>query len=154
MRFKHPPNGALRIKTKFLWFPKRIHTETRWLEKASWLEENQTGSTHAYWTIEDWIPTIKHGRFYEIFVKKQGTSRGVVHALETETWTHPFELKIVFDIMDGWGSTEESIPWPVKGEFNRYEFSEIPRGKLPLYLNLTVTKYGQSILKNVGDPNG
>jgi hypothetical protein len=31
--------GQRRIITKFLWFPKRIENEKRWLERASWVEQ-------------------------------------------------------------------------------------------------------------------
>jgi len=33
-----PLIGQTRVVTKFLWFPKTINKETRWLEKASWTE--------------------------------------------------------------------------------------------------------------------
>jgi hypothetical protein len=36
---KHiPEDGALRKVTGFLWFPKTIGLETRWLEHANWLD--------------------------------------------------------------------------------------------------------------------
>ena len=34
-------DGTERIRQKFLWFPKRIDSECRWLEKAEWLESSQ-----------------------------------------------------------------------------------------------------------------
>jgi hypothetical protein len=37
----YPPNGTERIRNKFLWFPKKINGECRWLEKASWLETSR-----------------------------------------------------------------------------------------------------------------
>jgi hypothetical protein len=36
MRIQHPTRGDTKITKKFLWFPKRINNETRWLEVASW----------------------------------------------------------------------------------------------------------------------
>jgi hypothetical protein len=42
MRWTDPPvpkPGETRIVKKFLWFPKKIGKETRWLEFASWVEE-------------------------------------------------------------------------------------------------------------------
>ena len=44
MRWKSKPIskvGDKKIVTKFLWFPKKINRETRWLEKATWEEEYQ-----------------------------------------------------------------------------------------------------------------
>ena len=44
MRWKDKPIskvGDKKIVTKFLWFPKKINRETRWLEKATWEEEYQ-----------------------------------------------------------------------------------------------------------------
>ena len=42
MKIKHQPRpsfGDMRTRTEFLWWPKRICYETRWLERASWREE-------------------------------------------------------------------------------------------------------------------
>jgi hypothetical protein len=44
-----PEHGETRTVTKFLWFPKEIHKEGRWLEKASWVEKFHT-------QINDWNP--------------------------------------------------------------------------------------------------
>lgn len=33
-----PNDGACRTVSKFLFFPKKIDHETRWLEKAKWIE--------------------------------------------------------------------------------------------------------------------
>jgi hypothetical protein len=35
----YPKNGEQRITKKFLFFPKKIGKETRWLEFAAWVEE-------------------------------------------------------------------------------------------------------------------
>ena len=37
----YPIDGTKRIKTKFLWLPKKINQECRWLEKSTWLESSQ-----------------------------------------------------------------------------------------------------------------
>lgn len=34
-----PKNGDTREVTKFLWFPKTIDNETRWLERTTWIQE-------------------------------------------------------------------------------------------------------------------
>lgn len=45
MRIEHkpeapwPPAGDGRIESRYLWWPKRIGDETRWLEWATWEEE-------------------------------------------------------------------------------------------------------------------
>jgi hypothetical protein len=41
--------GQKRIITKFLWFPKRILNEKRWLETTSWVEEYIP-----HWDGSDW----------------------------------------------------------------------------------------------------
>lgn len=38
MRWKRPRHESERTVTAFLWLPKRIGDETRWLERATWLE--------------------------------------------------------------------------------------------------------------------
>jgi hypothetical protein len=34
-----PRNTSTRVRSGFLWFPKEIEMETRWLERATWVEE-------------------------------------------------------------------------------------------------------------------
>jgi hypothetical protein len=36
---KGHPNKLVRWSTAFLWWPKRIGLETRWLERAYWVEQ-------------------------------------------------------------------------------------------------------------------
>ena len=36
-----PIDDTKQIKTKFLWLPKKINQECRWLEKSTWLEESK-----------------------------------------------------------------------------------------------------------------
>jgi hypothetical protein len=54
MRWKEKPrfnNGDRRLRTAFLFFPKTINGETRWLETASWIEK--------YFMWED-FPRLPH----------------------------------------------------------------------------------------------
>ena len=56
---KHGPvEGDLRSRTAFLFFPKTIEGQTRWLEKASWTERYQwiwtTSFSGSYWY--GWVP--------------------------------------------------------------------------------------------------
>lgn len=38
-----PLNESYRSKQRFLWFPRSIDGEVRWLEVAAWQEESQIG---------------------------------------------------------------------------------------------------------------
>ena len=52
-----PIDGTERIKTRFLWFPKRINQECRWLETTSWVEYSRRMwdiTCGAEWI--EWIP--------------------------------------------------------------------------------------------------
>jgi hypothetical protein len=62
MRKKYPKKYESRTKTKFLLFPKRIGTELRWLETASWREEFvpehpilYPNNLDGYWRPLKWI---------------------------------------------------------------------------------------------------
>lgn len=70
MRFKKESRaalkeGATRVKTAFLWFPKCLREETRWLERATWTQryrrvhslvpETSIRLTHLMWCDVDWI---------------------------------------------------------------------------------------------------
>ena len=63
MRWKHDPppkKGETRTVTRFLWFPKRIGRETRWLEVASWTErasvfERMEGGVDWVWMTDSWV---------------------------------------------------------------------------------------------------
>lgn len=49
--------GTRRVQTKFLWFPRCIDGEIRWLETASWSEtwtNNLSMFGVAYWDSVDW----------------------------------------------------------------------------------------------------
>jgi len=53
--FSNPPkSGDLRVRAKFLLFPKRIGVETRWLEWASWVEEYYVDWEVAFWKPRHW----------------------------------------------------------------------------------------------------
>lgn len=40
LKLKEVDNRATRIVSRFLWFPKLIDREWRWLERATWEEKN------------------------------------------------------------------------------------------------------------------
>ncbi len=44
-----PVDGEMRVVTKFLWLPKKLGHETRWLERASWNIKATVLSTGVYW---------------------------------------------------------------------------------------------------------
>ncbi len=43
------------IECKFLWFPKRIGNQTRWLERASYDQEYVRGMPYDFWKDSKWI---------------------------------------------------------------------------------------------------
>ena len=55
MRFKIniPKRGDTRIKSKFLWFPKWISEEIRWLEYVTW--EDFYVADSGTWYARNWI---------------------------------------------------------------------------------------------------
>lgn len=54
MKFHHPnpQEGERRVRRAFLWWPRTIGNETRWLERAAWVEE---------WDREDGWEAIRWG---------------------------------------------------------------------------------------------
>jgi len=50
---RYPKDGSLREKTSFLFLPKKIGHETRWLEVATWVEEFKA-TEHKYSIELDW----------------------------------------------------------------------------------------------------
>lgn len=56
MRFiiDNPEVGDKRVKTKFLWFPKKIGTEIRWLETATWVEVFVYQNGQVFWVSQYW----------------------------------------------------------------------------------------------------
>jgi hypothetical protein len=57
MRWKQPDYGAKRTITKFLFFPKRIRGETRWLEIATFEQEYLDTRTSRDWLDWKWVDT-------------------------------------------------------------------------------------------------
>ena len=56
MRWVRPTDGAVRYKTAFLWYPKTIGVETRWLERARWRECFKVDSFGgARWREDAWL---------------------------------------------------------------------------------------------------
>ena len=55
-----PNNGEKRTRKAFLFLPKKIGEETRWLEFAKWLEHYNIGVSNAggnvveHWVIDGW----------------------------------------------------------------------------------------------------
>jgi len=51
-------NNDTRLRTNFLWFPKTINEETRWLERATWAEYYvvlpEQLRTGVYWKPLEW----------------------------------------------------------------------------------------------------
>jgi hypothetical protein len=50
-----PRHGEVRVITKFLWFPKCLYPEWRWLETASWTERYFVDHDLAYWIEQEWV---------------------------------------------------------------------------------------------------
>jgi hypothetical protein len=57
MRWVKPEYGDTRDREGFLFLPKRIGLETRWLEKASWEEEYYKNYTECGYRYGTWEPT-------------------------------------------------------------------------------------------------
>lgn len=57
IKHKYPPQiDEIRIRTGFLWFPKTLEFQTRWLEVASWEEEyNWVYDGGFYWEPLRWV---------------------------------------------------------------------------------------------------
>lgn len=47
--------GTIRVRKKFLWFPKEVDREVRWLEKASWQERRVGNRYQGYWLAVEWV---------------------------------------------------------------------------------------------------
>lgn len=50
-----PLNGSKRVKTRFLFWPKTINKELRWLEKASWAQKYEVWEDFNYIQSNKWI---------------------------------------------------------------------------------------------------
>ena len=50
------PHGAMRVKSGFLWWPKRVDLQYRWLERAKWRERYHHGYDEPdFWTPFEWL---------------------------------------------------------------------------------------------------
>jgi len=57
MRWTHKfyETGDRRLKEKFLFFPKRIGEDVRWLEFAVWEDVYEGGRDDCYWRPNKWL---------------------------------------------------------------------------------------------------
>ena len=56
MRKKLHKHGDERVVTKFLWLPKTINREMRWLEVATWRERYAYSPPDIFWYSMEWLP--------------------------------------------------------------------------------------------------
>ena len=63
MRFYGHKDGEIQIKTGFLFFPKEIGTEIRWLETATWAKRYYRflSGPGGFWIDKRWEDDINHG---------------------------------------------------------------------------------------------
>ena len=54
MRWNKPEFGEKRIVKGFLWFPKQINNDVRWLEKAKW----EQVYVEDHWFDREWLDII------------------------------------------------------------------------------------------------
>lgn len=53
---REPYEGMIIFKSRFLWLPKRIGNQSRWLEKATWAEKYiWNGKVGKHWSPVKWI---------------------------------------------------------------------------------------------------
>ena len=78
MRWYKPELGERRTVRKFLWFPKRLHRETRWLEFA-WIEQcydrNPFGFRETAWRNGWWATSPYDHPESEAFVDSRFPER-------------------------------------------------------------------------------
>lgn len=53
---RYPRCGDYRVRQGFLWFPKTIGIETRWLERAKWKEQYVCTNIQKVWRAFEWLP--------------------------------------------------------------------------------------------------
>lgn len=72
-----PTWGTFRERKKFLWFPKTINGETRWLEVSRWQEEFRIITGYAPY-IYRWVPIhwIPNG-IINSFIEKEELKRPI-----------------------------------------------------------------------------
>ncbi len=59
MRWKRPGKRDIRIKRRFLWWPKEINGQMRWLERASFSQEYYGPLC---WFDKDWADAMLEAR--------------------------------------------------------------------------------------------
>lgn len=62
MRQVYERQGTARLKTRFLFFPKEIGNERRWLECATWEEKAEVpyrNQALVYWRPTSWVDDIE-----------------------------------------------------------------------------------------------
>jgi len=55
MRWTRPHCGATRYVKRFLWWPKTIGAQTRWLEWATWKEVYRCYELGQWWAPDRWL---------------------------------------------------------------------------------------------------
>ena len=60
MKWLVPKEGDTRVRSGFLFFPKIINGEERWLEWARWEEEWQFWGYDAGWVPIAWLSDVGH----------------------------------------------------------------------------------------------
>ena len=91
MRIKLKPEpkvGDIRIVSKFLWFPKCINRECRWLEKVSYKQKYKRcgvlNPTH-YWDNIEWVDKrsiVIDGKEIEISEESYHNLKGILNNCE------------------------------------------------------------------------
>ena len=56
VRWTLPKSNDVRIRERFLWFPKKIYQDVRWLERARWEERYNAHYLWREWECEKWLP--------------------------------------------------------------------------------------------------
>lgn len=62
MRQVYARQGTTRLKTRFLFFPREIGNERRWLERATWEEMAEVpyrNQTLVYWRPTCWVDDVE-----------------------------------------------------------------------------------------------
>lgn len=56
-KMSHDPDyGTIRARSKFLWLPLTIGSESRWLERATWMEKWSLGAWFGdHWRPYEWV---------------------------------------------------------------------------------------------------
>ena len=54
LKYDDPSDGNERIRSRFLFFPRYIQGEARWLERAKWLQRYDTNYADDGWKDVSW----------------------------------------------------------------------------------------------------